>query len=96
VLTSPPWTLADIVATLKYLLLFDITLANGVQATAQTVEFGIKMNGKKVNLVVRPDDIDDFSNRRIRSVGELIQNKVRIGLSRMERRSSRAYVDPGH
>ena len=78
-------TLADIVATLKYLLLFDITLANGVQATAQTVEFGIKMNGKKVNLVVRPDDIDDFSNRRIRSVGELIQNQVRIGLSRMER-----------
>jgi DNA-directed RNA polymerase subunit beta len=70
---------------LKYLLLFDITLANGVQATAQTVEFGIKMNGKKVNLVVRPDDIDDFSNRRIRSVGELIQNQVRIGLSRMER-----------
>jgi len=56
-----------------------------VQATAQTVEFGIKMNGKKVNLVVRPDDIDDFSNRRIRSVGELIQNQVRIGLSRMER-----------
>ena len=78
-------TLADIVATLKYLLLFDITLANGVQATAQTVEFGIKMNGKKVSLVVRPDDIDDFSNRRIRSVGELIQNQVRIGLSRMER-----------
>jgi DNA-directed RNA polymerase subunit beta len=73
------------VATLKYLLLFDITLANGVQATAQTVEFGIKMNGKKVNLIVRPDDIDDFSNRRIRSVGELIQNQVRIGLSRMER-----------
>ncbi|MEN9737592.1 MAG: hypothetical protein RJA26_825, partial [Actinomycetota bacterium] len=31
------------------------------------------------------DDIDDFSNRRIRSVGELIQNQVRIGLSRMER-----------
>ncbi|MEL0237678.1 MAG: DNA-directed RNA polymerase subunit beta, partial [Aquiluna sp.] len=38
-----------------------------------------------VNLVVRADDIDDFSNRRVRSVGELIQNQVRIGLSRMER-----------
>ncbi len=31
------------------------------------------------------DDIDHFGNRRIRSVGELIQNQVRIGLSRMER-----------
>jgi DNA-directed RNA polymerase subunit beta len=32
-----------------------------------------------------PDDIDHFGNRRLRSVGELIQNQVRIGLSRMER-----------
>ena len=31
------------------------------------------------------DDQDHFSNRRIRSVGELIQNQVRVGLSRMER-----------
>jgi DNA-directed RNA polymerase subunit beta len=31
------------------------------------------------------DDIDHFGNRRIRSVGELIQNQVRVGLSRMER-----------
>ncbi|HLW18565.1 MAG TPA: DNA-directed RNA polymerase subunit beta, partial [Actinomycetota bacterium] len=31
------------------------------------------------------DDIDHFGNRRLRSVGELIQNQVRIGLSRMER-----------
>jgi DNA-directed RNA polymerase subunit beta len=33
----------------------------------------------------RLDDQDHFANRRIRSVGELIQNQVRIGLSRMER-----------
>ncbi len=33
----------------------------------------------------RWDDQDHFANRRIRSVGELIQNQVRIGLSRMER-----------
>ena len=32
-----------------------------------------------------PDDIDHFGNRRVRSVGELIQNQVRVGLSRMER-----------
>ncbi|MCL4377621.1 MAG: DNA-directed RNA polymerase subunit beta [Actinobacteria bacterium] len=31
------------------------------------------------------DDIDHFGNRRIRNIGELIQNQVRIGLSRMER-----------
>jgi DNA-directed RNA polymerase subunit beta len=31
------------------------------------------------------DDIDHFGNRRIRNVGELIQNQFRIGLSRMER-----------
>ncbi|HSH23347.1 MAG: DNA-directed RNA polymerase subunit beta [Actinomycetota bacterium] len=33
----------------------------------------------------RLDDQDHFANRRIRSVGELIQNQVRVGLSRMER-----------
>ncbi|HCC33299.1 MAG TPA: DNA-directed RNA polymerase subunit beta [Clostridiales bacterium] len=31
------------------------------------------------------DDIDHFGNRRLRSVGELLQNQFRIGLSRMER-----------
>ncbi|MEV4020729.1 DNA-directed RNA polymerase subunit beta, partial [Nonomuraea angiospora] len=31
------------------------------------------------------DDIDHFGNRRIRNVGELIQNQVRLGLARMER-----------
>ncbi len=31
------------------------------------------------------DDIDHFGNRRLRSVGELIQNQIRIGLTRMER-----------
>ena len=32
-----------------------------------------------------PDDIDHLSNRRVRSVGELVQNKYRIGLMRTER-----------
>ncbi|HEY3375285.1 MAG TPA: DNA-directed RNA polymerase subunit beta [Candidatus Aquicultor sp.] len=35
--------------------------------------------------LVDTDDIDHFGNRRIRSVGELIQNQFRIGLARMER-----------
>ena len=35
--------------------------------------------------VYEVDDIDHFGNRRVRSVGELIQNQFRIGLARMER-----------
>ncbi|MDO8668355.1 MAG: DNA-directed RNA polymerase subunit beta [bacterium] len=33
----------------------------------------------------KEDDIDHLSNRRVRAVGELIQNKFRVGLARMER-----------
>ncbi|MDR1513247.1 MAG: DNA-directed RNA polymerase subunit beta [Propionibacteriaceae bacterium] len=36
-------------------------------------------------LPVETDDIDHFGNRRLRTVGELIQNQLRTGLSRMER-----------
>jgi DNA-directed RNA polymerase subunit beta len=41
-----------------------------------------KTRGKTV---VEIDDIDHFGNRRLRTVGELIQNQIRTGLSRMER-----------
>ena len=37
------------------------------------------------NLMQEPDDIDHLGNRRAKTVGELIQNKLRIGLRRMER-----------
>jgi DNA-directed RNA polymerase subunit beta len=37
-------------------------------------------NGK-----IEPDDIDHLGNRRVKTVGELIQNQLRIGLLRMER-----------
>lgn len=40
-------------------------------------------NGEEIP--VETDDIDHFGNRRLRTVGELIQNQVRVGLSRMER-----------
>jgi DNA-directed RNA polymerase subunit beta len=40
---------------------------------------------KLMNGEVKSDDIDHLGNRRIRSVGELLQNQFRIGLSRMER-----------
>ena len=38
-----------------------------------------------INNVGEIDDIDHFGNRRIKNIGELIQNQVRIGLSRLER-----------
>ena len=74
----------DIVATMKYLLVFDLALKNKADITSN-MTFGLKMSGKKVDVKIASDDIDDFQNRRIRPVGELIQNQVRIGLSRMER-----------
>ena len=37
------------------------------------------------NGVVEPDDIDHLGNRRVKTVGELIQGKLRVGLRRMER-----------
>ncbi|MEY8437110.1 DNA-directed RNA polymerase subunit beta [Atopobiaceae bacterium 24-176] len=42
------------------------------------------------------DDIDHFGNRRVRTVGELVQNQFRIGMSRMERvvRERMASQDP--
>jgi DNA-directed RNA polymerase subunit beta len=42
-------------------------------------------DGAEVDIPVTVDDIDHFGNRRIRAVGELIENQVRTGLSRMER-----------
>lgn len=45
------------------------------------VERMIRIN----NGIVDADDIDHLGNRRVKTVGELIQNKLRIGLRRMER-----------
>ena len=42
----------------------------------------IKLNN---NPNAKPDDIDHLGNRRVRALGELLQNKLRIGLARMER-----------
>ncbi len=68
-------TVDDIVATIKYL----VRLHRG-----DTVFDGVR-GGKDVEIRLDTDDIDNFGNRRIRAVGELIQNQVRTGLSRMER-----------
>lgn len=40
---------------------------------------------KGTEIAVATDDIDHFGNRRIRTVGELVQNQVRVGLARLER-----------
>jgi DNA-directed RNA polymerase subunit beta len=49
----------------------------------KTVRYLVKLHAGEEGF--EPDDIDHFGNRRLRSVGELIQNQIRIGLSRMER-----------
>jgi DNA-directed RNA polymerase subunit beta len=65
----------DIVATIKYLV--------ALHAGEKTIK-GLRA-GKPADIPIDVDDIDHFGNRRIRAVGELIQNQVRTGLSRMER-----------
>ncbi|MEE1620574.1 DNA-directed RNA polymerase subunit beta [Zafaria sp. Z1313] len=65
----------DIVAMIKFLV--------ALHAGEKTVPG--KRDGNDVEIRVEVDDIDHFGNRRIRAVGELIENQVRTGLSRMER-----------
>jgi len=67
-------TVDDIVAAIRYI----VALHDGkseIQTTA----------GAEAPVEVRADDIDHFGNRRMRTVGELIQNQLRTGLARMER-----------
>jgi DNA-directed RNA polymerase subunit beta len=61
----------DIVATIEYL----VRLHSGEE----------EMKSAATVVPVETDDIDHFGNRRLRTVGELIQNQVRLGLARMER-----------
>ncbi|MCX8125175.1 MAG: DNA-directed RNA polymerase subunit beta [Spirochaetes bacterium] len=49
----------------------------------QTVKYLINLIAEVDGYIV--DDIDHLGNRRIRSVGELIQNQIKIGFQRMER-----------
>ena len=50
------------------------------------------------NVSIQSDDIDHLGNRRIRSIGELLVNQVRIGLSRLERiiHERMAICDPNY
>ena len=74
-LTDSVLTVQDIVATIKYL----------VALHDERTTISGRRGGKDVDIRLDVDDIDNFGNRRIRAVGELIQNQVRTGLSRMER-----------
>ncbi|MFX0578511.1 DNA-directed RNA polymerase subunit beta, partial [Nocardia nepalensis] len=71
-ITASVLTKEDIVATIEYL----VRLHAGDRAMTAP-------GGEEVPVEV--DDIDHFGNRRLRTVGELIQNQIRVGLSRMER-----------
>ncbi|CAL8899193.1 DNA-directed RNA polymerase subunit beta [Kocuria varians] len=68
-------SLDDIVAMIRYL----VTLHDGRSTMPGT------RDGEAREIHVDVDDIDHFGNRRIRAVGELIENQIRTGLSRMER-----------
>ena len=74
---------ADIVATIKYLV--SMHAADQDLLSRGEVKIPGLRDGKKAEIPLNVDDIDHFGNRRIRAVGELIQNQVRTGLSRMER-----------
>ncbi|HET7276852.1 MAG TPA: DNA-directed RNA polymerase subunit beta [Dermatophilaceae bacterium] len=68
-------TIDDIVATIKFL----------VALHAGEASIPGRREGHDIDVRIEVDDIDHFGNRRLRNVGELIQNQVRTGLSRMER-----------
>ena len=62
----------DIATTIEYLVRLHVGETSMTSPTGEIIP-------------VETDDIDHFGNRRLRTVGELIQNQVRVGLSRMER-----------
>src|SRR5690349_5316592 len=64
-------TVDDVVAAIKYI----VALHDGRE----------QIESPQGTLDISADDIDHFGNRRMRTVGELIQNQLRTGLARMER-----------
>jgi DNA-directed RNA polymerase subunit beta len=64
-------TIDDVVAAIKYI----VALHDGRE----------QLESPQGTLDISADDIDHFGNRRMRTVGELIQNQLRTGLARMER-----------
>ncbi|GAA0996549.1 DNA-directed RNA polymerase subunit beta [Acrocarpospora macrocephala] len=69
-ITQGTLTDEDIVSTIEYIV---------------RLHAGEETMGPDGSVIIETDDIDHFGNRRLRTVGELIQNQVRLGLARMER-----------
>ncbi|MCP2346245.1 DNA-directed RNA polymerase subunit beta [Nonomuraea roseoviolacea] len=74
-ITQGTLTEEDIVATIEYIVRLHAGEESMPAAPGAPID----------TIIVEIDDIDHFGNRRLRSVGELIQNQVRLGLARMER-----------
>ena len=70
---------------LKAALRKNITELIPKHITREDILTSINYNMHLEELIGNADDIDHLGNRRIRAVGELLQNQYRIGLSRMER-----------
>ena len=70
---------------LKKLIHKNITELIPKHITKEDIIASINYNMHLEGGIGTPDDIDHLGNRRIRAVGELLQNQYRIGLSRMER-----------
>ena len=70
---------------LKKLVHKNITELIPKHITKEDIIASINYNMHLEGGIGTPDDIDHLGNRRIRAVGELLQNQYRIGLSRMER-----------
>lgn len=69
-------TKRDIIEVVRYL----VALRDGRSELTVTGQ-----DGRQATIPVRIDDIDHLGNRRVRAVGELMENQYRIGLVRMER-----------
>ena len=63
----------------------NIDASNQMILNAKDIFLIVKYLAQLMNNVGEIDDIDHFGNRRIKNIGELIQNQVRIGLARLER-----------
>ncbi|MEE0779126.1 MAG: DNA-directed RNA polymerase subunit beta [Massilimicrobiota sp.] len=79
----------DLSLDCKYITISDMIAAYSYMLNLVDIYDSLDLaSDDRVNLMSRIgllDDIDHLGNRRVRSVGELIQNQFRIGLSRMER-----------
>ena len=79
----------DLSLNCKYITISDMIAAYSYMLNLVDIYDSIDLQSDdRVNLMSRSgllDDIDHLGNRRVRTVGELVQNQFRIGLSRMER-----------